>query len=136
MEFTGVVGEWSVKDILAHLADWEQRFIGWYEAGLRGEVPEIPAAGISWKHLDVLNQRIYEAHRERSLDDVRKFFDISHKQVLTTIENIPEEDIFAPGRYAWLGDNSLLTYLLANTANHYLWAKREIRNWLKSQGEL
>ena len=28
----GVVGEWSVKDIVAHLTDWEQRFLDWYTA--------------------------------------------------------------------------------------------------------
>jgi hypothetical protein len=25
---SGVIGEWSVKDIMAHLFDWEQRFLG------------------------------------------------------------------------------------------------------------
>jgi hypothetical protein len=136
MEVPGVVGEWMVKDILAHLADWEQRFIGWYEAGLRGEVPETPAPGIRWQQLDVLNQRIYEKHHHRNLEDVGKYFDQSYSQVLATIESIPESDMFAPGKYAWLGESSLITYILANTANHYLWAKREIRNWLKSRGEL
>jgi hypothetical protein len=59
----GVVGEWSVKDILAQLVDWEQRYLGWYGAGLRGEVPETPAPGFCWGELDVLNQQIYEEHR-------------------------------------------------------------------------
>ncbi|MGD8586077.1 MAG: ClbS/DfsB family four-helix bundle protein, partial [Chloroflexota bacterium] len=47
----GVVGDWSVKDILAHLADWECRFLGWYRAGQRGEVPETPAPDLSWSQL-------------------------------------------------------------------------------------
>jgi hypothetical protein len=54
----GVVGDWSVKDIVARLVDWEQRFIGWYDAGLRGEVPEVPAPGIVWDELDILNKEL------------------------------------------------------------------------------
>jgi len=39
----GVVGEWSVKDVLAHLASWEQFFLDWYAADQRGEMPHPPA---------------------------------------------------------------------------------------------
>ena len=28
----GVVGEWSIKDILAHIIAWEQLFLDWYES--------------------------------------------------------------------------------------------------------
>jgi hypothetical protein len=136
MEIPGVVGEWTVKDLLAHLADWEQRFIGWYEAGLRGEIPDIPAPGLSWQDLDVLNQRIYERHRDRPLEDVQQEFSASYEQVLATVEGIPEGEMFAVGRYAWLGANNLIGVILANTANHYRWAKGQIRTWLKSRGEL
>jgi hypothetical protein len=132
MEMTGVVGEWTVKDLLAHLVDWEQRFIGWYQAGVRGEVPETPAPGISWENLDVLNQRIYEKNKNRALDDVREDFNTSYEQVLAVIEVIPEKELFARGQYAWLGEGNLVGYVLANTAHHYRWAKRAIRSWLES----
>lgn len=136
MEIRGIIGEWSVKDLLAHLVDWEQRFLFWYKAGLRGEVPQIPAPGISWGELDLLNQLIYEKHRDRSLEDVRTEFNTSFHQVLATIEDIPEEDMFAIGRYAWLGESNLAAYILANTADHYRWAKQQIRSWLKAQDRL
>jgi hypothetical protein len=133
-EVAGVVGAWSVKDLLAHLADWEQRFLGWYEAGLRGEVPETPAPGIRWEELDVLNQQIYERHRDRAWEEVWRDFCASYEQVLATVEGIPEEDMFTVGRYAWLGEGNLVGYILANTANHDRWAKDQIRDWLKAQG--
>jgi hypothetical protein len=136
MAIVGVVVEWTAKDLLAHLSDWEQRFIGWYEAGLRGETPETPAPGISWEDLDVLNRRIYEKNRSRTLEDVRQEFDVSYRRVLDVVEGIPEEEMFAVGRYAWLEGNNLVGVILANTANHYRWAKGCIRDWLKSRGEL
>jgi hypothetical protein len=136
MEMAGVVGEWTVKDTLAHLADWEQRFIGWYEAGVRGEFPETPAPGIGWEQLDVLNRRIYEKHRDRGLEDVREEFDASYRRVVAVVTGMPEEEIFAVGRYAWLAGSNLVDVILANTANHYRWAKGQIRDWLKLRGEL
>jgi len=36
--YPGTMGEWSVKDILQHLVDWEQRWISWYKAGKRGRL--------------------------------------------------------------------------------------------------
>lgn len=129
----GVVGEWSVKDVLAHLVDWEQRFKGWYEAGLRGEVPETPAPGLSWRDLDVLNQQIYEKHRARDLDAVMAEFDRSYEQVLAMVEGVAEEEMFQAGRYGWLGEENLVGYILVNTANHYRWAKTQIHRWIRDR---
>jgi hypothetical protein len=35
MAAPGALAEWSVKDVLAHLFEWQQMMFGWYEAGLR-----------------------------------------------------------------------------------------------------
>lgn len=135
MTTPGVVGDWSVKDLLAHLTDWEQRFLDWYKAGLRGEVPSMPAPGISWSELDVLNQQIYQRHRDRDLSNVRHEFQRSYQQIVETVRQMPEEAMFEVGRYAWLGQSNLVAYVLANTANHYRWAKGQIRGWQRSQGK-
>ncbi|QQS45146.1 MAG: ClbS/DfsB family four-helix bundle protein [Acidobacteriota bacterium] len=54
-------GGWSVKDILAHLVEWQQMNLLWYEAGLRGEKPHIPAEGMTMRELPKLNQIIYKS---------------------------------------------------------------------------
>lgn len=38
-------GGWSVKDILGHLIEWQQMNFDWYDAGVRGEKPPMPAPG-------------------------------------------------------------------------------------------
>jgi hypothetical protein len=128
----GVIGDWSVKDILAHLIDWEERFIGWYETGLEGDVPETPALGLTWGELDILNQLIYEKHRDRVLSEVITEFARSYQQVLRVINNMVEEDMFEVGRFEWLGEGNLVGFILANTANHYRWAKTHIQEWMKT----
>ncbi len=130
----GVVNEWSVKDILTHLIDWEQRLLKWIGAGRSGEPVEIPAAGYGWADLDALNDAIFQANRDRPLLEVLAAFVESRQQALELIESLSESEIFEPGYYAWLGKSNLLSYILANTANHDRWAKERIRAWLKSRG--
>ena len=119
--------DWSVKDILAHLTDWEQRFISWYRAGLRGEIPETPAPGMTWRDLPKLNQAVYERHKDETLEEVLDQFEKSYQEILTLIESMTEQEIFEPGGYAWTGRSSLLSWIAANTSSHYNWARRNIR---------
>ena len=53
----GVVGGWSVKDLLAHLVAWERLLLSWYEAGRHDRVPTIAPVGLSRKAIDELNAR-------------------------------------------------------------------------------
>src|SRR5512145_1910746 len=93
----GTVGEWSVKDVLAHLMEWEQMVLSWHSAGLKGKVPVTPAEGINWAQLPQLNQQIYERHRDRPLADIQKEFKSSFKKMLSTIQGLSEEDLFTHG---------------------------------------
>ena len=124
----GVIGRWTVKDILMHLVAWEKLFLDWYHAGIQVSHPVIMPVGMSKKAIDALNQEIYEKNRSRSLDDVLFDFHTSYQQTLTTIMAIPEEDMFTYGRFEWTGRFTLAEYISGNTCNHYAWAKRMIRN--------
>ncbi|MHA2143097.1 MAG: ClbS/DfsB family four-helix bundle protein [Candidatus Thorarchaeota archaeon] len=135
MLIPSVIAEWSVKDIMAHLFDWEQRFLGWYEAGLRGEVPETPAPGLKWSQLRILNQQVFEKHQNRTLADVKAEFQSSYERLLNTVNGIPEEDMYEVGRFAWTGNGNIAGFILANSASHYRWAKTRIRKWMKKTGK-
>jgi hypothetical protein len=52
-------GQRSIKDVLAHIADWELRCAGWIEAGLRGETPATPETGYTWEDIDRLNEHTF-----------------------------------------------------------------------------
>lgn len=131
----GVIGHWSVKDILAHLSAWEQLFIGWYHAGDNNEIPQPSPVGMSRKSIDQLNQWIFEIHQQDSLDQVWLEFRASYQQTLEMIESIPEEDIFSHARFAWTGKWTLADYIAGNTCNHYRWAKSKIQAWLTSHNK-
>ncbi|MDY7079609.1 MAG: ClbS/DfsB family four-helix bundle protein [Chloroflexota bacterium] len=129
----GIVGEWSVKDVLAHLIEWEQMCLGWHAAGLRGETPELPAPGFKWNQTPQLNQHIYEKHRERPLDEVLEQFQASHREILEVIQGLSNEKLFTTGHFAWTKKNTLGTYMVSATSSHYLWARKEIRKGFRAK---
>ena len=127
MVWPGSMDDWSVKDILSHLVDWEQRLIGWYKEGKQGEVPKTPAPGMSWRDLPKLNQQGYERHKDETLEAVLAQYQTSYQQILALVEGLTEEEIFTVGVYEWAGNSPLLSWIAANTSSHYKWARRNIR---------
>jgi hypothetical protein len=129
----GVNGEWSVKDLLMHLVDWEQRWLGWYTAGCRGETPAVPAPGLTWAQIDTLNHQIFEKYRDLPLDEVLFRFETSFAQFIQLAESFSEEAVFQASLQPWMGRYSPADFIAANGGNHYLWAKTLLRKWLKKR---
>ena len=132
---SGVVGEWSVKDVLAHLSAWEQLALGWFRAGLRGEAPAVPAVGFKWNETPRLNRQIFEAHRDQPLDEVVAQYRASHREILGVIESLSDDDLFTAGRFVWTRKNSLGAYFVSATSSHYLWARKRIARWRRRVGD-
>ena len=125
-----------MKDILGHLIGWQQMNLGWYEAGLRGETPEVPAPGLTWKDIRKLNDRIYRKHHRRSLNAVLEDYNAFHQKMLDLIEEVSDRDFVTVGRFAWAGPTwTLSDYVRPNTASHYRWASKHIRKWLRRRRE-
>lgn len=133
MLVTGVVGEWSVKDILAHLMAWEKLFLTWYESGIKNVIPEITPVGMNRKSIAAVNEHIFHQYEQWRLEKVLAEFRISYKTVLEIIEEISEEDIFMERRFYWTGHLLLAQYISGNTCDHYAWAKSKIRRWIKQR---
>lgn len=131
MSQPGVTGTWSVKDVLAHLVAWERLFIEWYQTGVEGCSPSTLPVSMSQGAINSLNLQIYERNQSRSLDEILAEFHASYQQILAVIEEIPESDMFAHGRFDWTGKLTLADYIAGNTCNHYAWAKSQIRKWVK-----
>ena len=127
----GVVGEWSVKDILAHIAVWEGRMVGWLEQILRGEVPEALAPGQTWDNLDQLNEQTYLENRDRPLEEVLAEFEASFRRAWDGVEAVPEDALLDPDRYPWREGEPVWHIVAANTFWHYPEHGASIRAWLQ-----
>ncbi len=40
--------DWTIKDLFAHLTEWEHMFLTWYRQGQEGIDPDMPAPGYKW----------------------------------------------------------------------------------------
>src|SRR3990172_9872396 len=96
-------GGWSVKDVLAHLVEWQHMNLDWYAAGQRGEKPAMPAPGYTLRDLPRLNQMIYRKHHRRALRSVLEDYHDYHARVLTLIETLSDSDLVTLGRFSWTG---------------------------------
>lgn len=92
-------GEWSVKDIMAHIAIWEQICTRWLDECSRGVTPQ-PSERVDYES----NDRIYRENQDRTLVEVQKLFHFAHQQFLHQVDllfqTLPEEDINASHCFA------------------------------------
>jgi uncharacterized protein (TIGR03083 family) len=102
----GPMGDWTFKDLAAHLTGWRARTIARIKAGPGRE----PAS--AWPaHLtedNEINQWIYERSRAQSLDEVLSDADQSFEDLAEAISALSDEDLTVPGRFAWTDDRALV----------------------------
>jgi hypothetical protein len=117
METPGEDGVWSPKDQLSHLAAWHEVVL----CRMRGQVEEdeIPfPEGYVDMEIDDVNRFLFDRDRDRTVDEARDAFERTHREVLATIEQLPEEALgrtFRPD----VPDRKLLDTVMGNTFEHY-----------------
>ncbi len=110
----GFCGDWSAKDVIAHLTWHEHEMIGMLQAHalVGSELWNLP--------LDQRNHAIYEENKDRSLNDVRDEAQHTFHTLLEWIESISEEDLHDPRRFPGMPPDWQPWKLIAeNTYEHY-----------------
>lgn len=123
----------NVRDVLAHLYHWHLLFLDWYETGMNGEKPDMPARGYTWKATARLNKAVQKQYSNTELDDIKKNLNKSHKKIQQIIDKHSNEELFENKKYAWTGSTSLGAYMVSATSSHYDWAIRLIKKCLGGQ---
>jgi uncharacterized protein (TIGR03083 family) len=82
----GVVEDWSVKDILAHVTTWEQEALEQLPVVIAGGTPPRYAAQGG---IDAFNARATEDGRRRSLAEVLRRRDQTHARLVELIRSQP-----------------------------------------------
>jgi len=125
-------GEWSIKDIMAHIAAWEQICTRWLDEVVRGETPQ-PAERVDMHS----NERIYQQHRDNSLAEIEQFFHDAHQQLLKQVDilfqTLSEEEINASHRFAWTEawpGASIIAVIADNSYEHYQDHAQQVRKLL------
>jgi uncharacterized protein (TIGR03083 family) len=116
-------GSWSAKDLLAHVAAWQQVMLQFHvgkkpfeEVTRLSDVPYGPTP------VDQINEAFYARDKDLPLADVLETFRAGHQQLLATLERMSEADLFRsytpPGR----GPEStgqLIDWVIGDSYEHY-----------------
>lgn len=121
----------NIRDVLAHLHEWHLMMINWYEMGMSGKKPDIPAKGYTWKTVPDLNLKILHKYSDSSLESISNLLEKTHQQISHIIGQHSDEELFEKKRYHWTGTTSLGAYFISATSSHYDWALKLIKKGLK-----
>ncbi len=126
-------GELSFKDVIAHLNGWRQLTAARLEAGLTGvaPTPPWPASLEEDRDLDAINHWFFESSRDKPLAQVlaesRDTLDRSERAIAA----LPDDALFDPGHFTWLGDYALGPAVVEGSWEHFhIDHEPEIRAWL------
>ena len=104
----GVNGDWSMKDIVAHLTGWNRWLVARLQAAQRGEPKPSPSWPAHLQTDDEINAWIYEANRGRSVGEILDETHQVFQQLFAAIESLPEDvwiEFIEPKFYlVWVGE--------------------------------
>jgi hypothetical protein len=118
MAAPGVAGEWSVRDVLAHVTTWDAEALKYLPLIASGGRPPRYA---SFGGLDAFNARTTAAKRALSLAEVLRQLDETHQRLTAYLQTVPEEHFTTETRFRHR--------LRLDTYSHYPLHTRMIREW-------
>jgi hypothetical protein len=117
----------TVSDVICHLHEWHVMMEDWYAVGMAGKKPVIPAEGVTWQTLPVLNRRIWAKYAGTALETAIDLLKQSHADMTALIEKHSDEELFTKKKYPWTGTTSLGAFLISSTSSHYDWGLKTIK---------
>ena len=121
----------NVKDVLAHLYEWHNMMLRWYEEGMKGVKPDMPKKGYTWKTTNDLNKEIWNNYKDEPFNEILSKLKASHQKLVKLINSHTNEELFTKKKYKWTGSTSLGAYLISSTSSHYDWAFKLIKKCTK-----
>lgn len=114
-----VMGDWSVRDILAHITIWEEEALKYLPLILQERRP--PRYKDLYGGIDAFNALMVERKRNLSLAEVHRQMDETHRQLIAYIDNTPEEQFVRETRFR--------RRLRLDTYSHYPIHAQAIQEW-------
>jgi hypothetical protein len=115
----GVTGDWSIRDIIAHVTWWEEEALAHLPVILAGGRP--PRYSVTYGGIDAFNELMMEQRRHLPLAEVLRQRDEVHARLVAFLEMVPEEQIAHETRFR--------RRLRLDTYGHYRLHTKSIRQW-------
>ena len=104
---------WTIKDMLAHLAAWENRAAYLYEMLAAGQEPQ------GESDFNAFNARVYSECKDLGLEFVLEDEKKAFARLRGVAATAPEEALFNPAHFAWTQGDAFEKIIGYNTYGHY-----------------
>jgi hypothetical protein len=121
----GAAGEWTLKDVVAHIA--------WHENEMIGILQQHSLEGSPWWSLPLhgRNRKIYELNQGHPVEAVLAQAQQVHADLDELLHQITNEDLNDPARFTDMPvEDRPWQYFVTNTYEHYRDHIPEVEKWL------
>lgn len=115
----GVTGDWSVRDVLAHVHTWQEEALAHLPLVAAGGTP--PRYAAVHGGIDAFNARMAERTRDLPLADVRRRLDEGQRRLVALVASAAEDQL--------AGETRFRRRLRLGTYGHYRLHARWILEW-------
>lgn len=133
----GVMGEWSVADILAHITAWESEMVTGLMRIKQGKKPTKMLE--AFQDVDGYNARRYEENKGRDIERIFDDLQGVRVQLEQWLEEFSEKELTDPQRYDWSAALPLAHIIKENSyghdAEHLPDIERFAARWLAEHSE-
>lgn len=131
----GAAGDWTFKDVVAHLSGWRSGTQARLDAALHGHTPAPPPWPADLdenddRDLEEINSWIYRANRDRPLQEVLDEYRQSFVRIREAATALSERDLGDPERYAWMKGHPLADTITASFGHYHEEHEDAVRQWL------
>lgn len=133
MDEPGVTGDWSFRDVTAHLLAWRDGGIRLLEAEARGE-PEPPTPWpATLTNDDEINAWLAERDRDIPVDTVLDAYADTFARMRTVVMALPDDALTDPEYFPWMAGQSVAESMLDHSWFDHLHIEHEpqIRRWIE-----
>lgn len=104
-------GEWSAKDLIGHVAFWEELALESIESWRRGERPRVEDAFADQGGVDRANEETFERKREWPLEQVRSEASTTYRRLVEEIGAMSDAEWHLPAPFQTDRGKRLSTHL-------------------------
>jgi hypothetical protein len=125
LSISGVAGDWSLKDIIAHLTWHEKEMVGLITAHalVGSELWNLPT--------DERNAAIYEEVKDQPLEQVLEESKQVHQQLLEVLPSLSDRDLTDPSGFPNMPPDWQPWMIIAqNTYEHYEDHMQDVQRWI------
>ncbi len=126
----GVAGNWSVKDIIAHLTYFERWYGDRMDEQLRG-IPYTPTE-FDWMDFDKRNEIMYQQSKDKPLQDILAESKSAFQKLIAGAEAHSEAFLIEPQQFEAGPPVVIWQMLRGDVYDHYGHHIESIKNWLSS----